>query len=244
MSNSYRLVVAGVFLGVATSLWAAPTTKIGHDPLTCVPARASARVVASIKLPDSLTSARVYFRQEGQASEYFLEMRRGDLDRYWAVLPAADSAEGFVVYRIVARDGSGNSVSTPSARAAISSTCAVSLSAEELRAARNIVLGLTAVDQNQNPAGFGCEGIVAMISPSGEFRSVTPCAAVAGAVPAGKRTSDPAAITSQTAPSSGMQSTTAATCANPDGLTPGPRPPTPTPTRPPLSFSRPNPSPN
>jgi hypothetical protein len=204
-------------------------------------------VVATFNLPDSVTSARVYFRRDGQASDYFLEMRRGDHDRYWAVLPSPEETGNFVLYRIVGRDGSGNTATTAPIKAPVSSTCVVNLTAEESRAARNIVLGLTVASQNQNPTGFGCEGIVGQISPGGELRSVTPCRVVAGGKAAGASSRDDVPVTALTVTSTGLQSTTAASCGNPDGLTPGGRDPggnpTPTPTRPPISQTRPNPSP-
>ena len=249
MRISFPAAVAGLFLGslgLNVPLWAASSANVGHEPLGCVPARGNARVVATFKLPDSVTSARVYFRRDGQTSEYFLEMRRGDLDRYWALLPPPEEAGGFVAYRVVGRDGNGNSASTPLIKAPVSTSCAFSLSEEERRAARNIVLGLTAAGQTQNPTGFGCEGIVGQISPLGELRNVTPCSVMAGGSKSSGASRDVIQPAALTASSPGFQSTTAASCGNPDGLTQGGRGggPTPTPTRPPLSFSRPNPSPN
>lgn len=255
MRISFRAAAAGFFfLGAAYPLWAASAAKVVHEPLGCVPARGNARVVATFKLPDSVISARVYFRRDGQASDYFLEMRRGDVDRYWALLPPPEDAGGAVVYRIVGRDGSGNLATTPSIKVAVSSACPVSLSEEEHRAARNIVLGLTMAGQNQNPIGFGCQGIVGQISPSGELRNVTPCSVVAGGKATGNPSRDPAALSALTVTSAGMKSTTAAACGNPSGLTTGgrdpggektptppppPPPPSPTPTEPPFSQSRP-----
>ena len=258
MLLSLRAAATGLCLWAAYPVFAAPVANIGHEPLRCVPVLGNARVVASPKLPDSVTSARVYFRADGQRAEYFLEMRRGDQDRYWALLPQAVGGATAVVYRVVARDGAGNSLSTPPLRVAVSSACPVSLTDEDVRAARNIVLGLTEQGQDQNPVGFGCEGIVGQISPSGVLRNVTPCGVVAGgkAQPAPVRGGYPTLALSAT--SGGMQSTTAASCLNPDGLTPGgrgdtniippppppPPPPTPTPTPrptipPPPSQSRP-----
>ncbi|HEX7578538.1 MAG TPA: hypothetical protein VF580_00930 [Thermoanaerobaculia bacterium] len=257
----FRVAAAGFFsMGATCPLWAASAGIVGHEPLGCVPARGNARIVATFKLPDSVISARVYFRRDGQASDYFLEMRRGDVDRYWALLPPPEDAGGAVVYRIVGRDGSGNLATTPSIKVAVSSACPVSLSEEEHRAARNIVLGLTVPGQNQNPIGFGCQGIVGQISPSGELRNVTPCSVVAGGKATGNASRDPAASSALTVTSAGMQSTTAAACGNPSGLSiggregggektptppppPPPPPPSPTPTEPPFSQSRPGPSP-
>ena len=249
MLISFRAVTLGACLGTVFPLFAAAGANVGHEPLRCVPARGNAKVVATFKLPDSVTSARVYFRLDGQGSDYFLEMRRGDQDRYWALLPQVEDSAAALVYRVVARDGAGNSATTPAIRAGVSVGCPVGLSEEERRAARNIVLGLTEPGQNQNPVGFGCEGIVGQISPSGELRNVTPCSVVAGgktAVPAGRDATPSMALT---ATSGGMQSTTAAACGNPDGLSTGGKgkiidPPPPPPPPPPPSESRPKPLPN
>lgn len=212
-------------------------------------ASSNARVVATFKLPDSVIFARVYFRREGQASDYFLEMRRGDVDRYWAVLPCVEEAGGAVVYRIVGRDRSGNSATTPSIKAAVSSSCAVNLSEEEHRVAQNIVLGLTVPGQTQNPIGFCCQGIVGRISLSGELRNVTPCGGVgvaggkatgAGGKEGGKETGnageDAKRSSALTNTSADMQSTTAAASGT-GGSSSGPPPPPPPP---PFSQSRPN----
>ncbi len=243
MCISIRAAAAGFFfLGATFPLWAVSAAKVGHEPLMCVPAcrtcmpsSGNARVVATFKLPDSVIFARVYFRREGQASDYFLEMRRGDLDRYWAVLPCVEEAGGAaVVYRVVGRDRSGNSATTPSIKAAISSSCAVNLSEEEHRAAQNIVLGLTVPGQTQNPIGFCCQGIVGRISLSGELRNVTPCDMVAGGKGTGTGAGRSSALTNSSAD---MPSTTAG--GNPSGPPPPPPPPPP-----PFSQSRPNPTPN
>lgn len=249
MLNPLRIATAGLCLGVAFPLWAA-AERVNHEPLRCVPVRGNARVVAEFRLPDSVVSARVYFHRDGQGADYFLEMRRGDQDRYWALLPAAEESASAVAYRVVARDGSGNSATTPVIRAVVDAGCpAFAFSEEERRAARNIVLGLTAPEQTQNPVGFRCEGIVGQISPGGELRNVTPCSVVAGRKAPGTSSRDSSPGVALTATTGGILTTTAASCLNPDGLAPGGRGetniiPPPPPPPPPPSQSRPNAGPN
>jgi hypothetical protein len=57
----------------------------------------------------------------------------------------------------------------------VSASCPVTLSADELAYAKNLVVGQTGTGQMAVPAGFSCAGVVAVIASNGDMRSLPPC---------------------------------------------------------------------
>ena len=174
------LLAALVFGMVPAS---AEVKPISHEPLTCIPVDASARVSAGMTASEAVSSARVYFRPEGVASDYFVEMRRANGDTWVGFLPSAASPETVVAYRIVVKDAEGRAQWTAPVRVQASATCPVRMSDEDRRMSKNLVLGLTTAGQPVVPAGFTAMGIVARISPEGDLQTLPPGAVAAAALP-------------------------------------------------------------
>jgi hypothetical protein len=171
----WRNVVSalGILLLSASAALAQDRPTIEQQPLTCIPTHCGrARVVATVHSTAAPRFVRVYFRAADQPGEYYVEMKKGAGDTYWAVFPAvADSTSG-VSYRVVARDEKGAESSTEAISVPTTSGCAgASLTAEENGYASNVALGLTTADASPVPAGFRCAGIVSQVSATGEVVS-------------------------------------------------------------------------
>lgn len=179
MTHPQKVLFAVLLLG---SVSAGAETLISHEPLTCIPVDASARVAAGTSASVAVSSARVYFRPEGVAFDYFVEMRRGTGDNWVGFLPAASSQETAITYRIEVKDAEGVARRTAPTRVQASASCPVRMSDEDRRMSKNLVLGLTAAGQPVVPAGFSSLGIVARISPEGDLQTLPP-GSVAAASP-------------------------------------------------------------
>jgi hypothetical protein len=155
-------------------------------PLSSVPRNGNARIetVATASSPAStVASCRTYFRASGSGAFYFLEMKRGDAGRYWAVLPIPSEGTKAVEFKVVAKDSAGQESSTAVVSVPVADVSA-SLSAEEAKAASNLIVGLTEAGQTGVPVGFRCDGIVNVIATSGELRPNDECRkAAAGGIP-------------------------------------------------------------
>lgn len=177
----------GMLLSAALVFGAMPAVAdvkgISHEPLGCLPVDSSARVVVALEESAGVSSARVYFRPEVDATDYFVEMRRGSGENWVGFLPAAASAETSMVYRVEVKDGDARVLRTAPTRVRASAACPVRMSDDEKRMAKNLVLGLTSKAQPVVPAGFSPVGIVARITPEGELMTLPP-GMVASASPA------------------------------------------------------------
>ena len=202
---------------------------VDHEPLLCLPMDTSARVSASVGREASVSSARVYFRPEGAASDYFLEMRRSSGSNWVAFFPVVASSETAVLYRIEVRDGEGRMQATPAVRVKASPGCQALMTDDERRMAKNLVLGLTVAGQPVVPVGFSSAGIVARITPSGDLQTVLP-----GAVPAAE--APVASSTSRTGPAATCAGCGTLTIGGTSGIGVGPNV---IPTPPPVSSVRP-----
>lgn len=172
MTHPKKAFLAALILGMMPA--SAEVVPISHEPLTCIPVDASARVAAGTAAAEAVSSARVYFRPEGAASDYFVEMRRGTGDNWVGFLPAAASTETAILYRVEMKDADGLARRTAPVRVKASASCPVRMSDEDRRMSKNLVLGLTAAGQPVVPAGFTAAGIVARISPEGDLQTLSP----------------------------------------------------------------------
>lgn len=175
MGKPAQVALAALVVSIATDAGAA---GLSQQRLTCVPAGGNARVAAALPEGFSPASVRVYFRSGATNDEYFVEMRRSARDGYWAVLPAPSSRTASVAYRVVARDGDGRVLTTDVANVPVVASCPVTLADEEMRSARNLVVGLSSKGQPVVPPGFECRGIVARISADGDLSTYSACAEV------------------------------------------------------------------
>jgi len=182
MSQSPKVLLAALVFGMVPV--SAEMIPISHEPLTCIPVDSSARVAAGTAASEAVSSARVYFRPEGVASDYFVEMRRGTGDNWVGFLPSAASPDTVITYRIEMRDSEGRARRTAPVRVQASASCPVRMSDEDKRMSKNLVLGLTVAGQPVVPAGFTAAGIVARISPEGDLQTLPPGTVTATAAPA------------------------------------------------------------
>lgn len=178
MTSLLSKVLTGVMVcQPLLALGAGAGPVIQHQPLTCVPAEGNTRITAKATSADSVTSMKVYFRSNIASSEYFIEMRRDSDGSFWALLPKTSPATNAVAYRIVAKDSSGLVTATPLVTVSAASSCAAASRPEDARYASNVVLGLTVPSQSGLPVGFGCTGIVGVITPTGDLKSNEDCRA-------------------------------------------------------------------
>lgn len=157
-----------ISVSIAPMAVAAPT--ISHVPASCVPAGGNTKLVAT---GEGLASARVFFKAEGAATEYYVEMLQGP-DGFWAVLPAPNPGVNAVSYRIVGRDANGAEKVVEGGSVPVSAACAsFSLTPDEQRIANNLVIGQTTHTISLH--GFSCEGVANTITLSGEMRPFNEC---------------------------------------------------------------------
>lgn len=192
---SALLAFSMLFFYVPT-LGAAGPVKISQQKLTCIPGDAQAKLYCNVTPLTSIVSVRVYFHSDAYKNDYFVEMRRGPGDRFFAVLPWADTAvtKG-VTYRIVVKSGdTGTESSTEQADVPVSGNCPVSLSEEEKRYASHLVLGLTKSGQpSAPPEGFLCKDIDSVITAKGEMKPAEDCRKLLAALLPGAGTAGAAA---------------------------------------------------
>lgn len=229
MSYIPKALLAALVFGMVPAT--AGLVPISHEPLTCIPVDSSARVAAGTAAAEAVSSARVYFRPEGVAFDYFVEMRRGTGDNWVGFLPSAASPDTVITYRVEMKDSEGLARRTVPVRVQASASCPVGMSDEDRRMSKNLVLGLTAAGQPVIPAGFTAAGVVARISPEGDLQTLSPGAvamAAAPVSPAASRTGpSPACVGCGTLTIGG----TAGVSVGP-GVIPGPTPPPVSPVRP------------
>jgi hypothetical protein len=135
----------------------------------------NARVVATVAPP--LTSPRVFFRANGERTEYYVDMKRGSKANEWvAILPSIETSTKSVTYRVGAMDANKAWVVAPPVTISSKSSCpALTLSADDQRSANNIVLGLTTAGQSEVPPGFSCRGIASIIDYDCKLRPADGC---------------------------------------------------------------------
>lgn len=183
-------------------------------PIACVSAAAPVRVSANV--PADAASAKVYFKAAGQTLEYYSDMRRAADGSMWAFIPAPETTTKSFTYRVVSTDAKGIQTSSALLTANTAASCPPqTLSADELRAAAAMIVGLTAPNQSAVPAGFQCKGIVSYITANNELRANDECRRkVAGAQPGAAQpgAAQPgAAAQSGTAAQTGQAATTVST---------------------------------
>jgi hypothetical protein len=181
-----RKKIASVATLVAVVL--APTLVAAEGPsLTPVACASSASPVKmTSRVPASASSAKIYFKAAGQQLEYYVDTRRAADGSMWAFIPAPEVTTRSFSYRVVYLDARGVQTSSPLMTATTAASCpAPSFSADEQRAAANMVVGLTAAGQSAVPTGFQCRGVVSYISAAGEMHQNDECRRLLALGPAG-----------------------------------------------------------
>lgn len=177
--------VGGVSFAVILALVAGfATIAIAADPTIAVQAPScsarGANVPVSLRVtPTSAwSSVRVYFRSEGAADLYFLEMRSNGDGSYWAALPRPDASVTGVEVIAAVRDADGREFRAEARRVVVASSCTTSLTSDEKRFAANLVVGETAASQANAPLrGFTCDGLLARMRVDGSFANDSFCRA-------------------------------------------------------------------
>lgn len=186
MRTKRAVAVASVFsMLLATATFA--QDGIAVTPISCVAPNMNARVVA--RAAASTRSARTYFTAFPGQPEYYLDMHLASDGSYWAVLPQVEPATKSFSYRVVTIDANGKQTSSPAMTATATSTCALTLSAEEQQFASNLAIGKTNDTQSSIAAGFTCRGQVSVITASGQLKPNDECRrilAAAGAADKGR----------------------------------------------------------
>jgi hypothetical protein len=168
------------------TLGAAETANISHQKLTCIPDEAQAKLLCDVTPSTSIASVRGYFHSDAYKDDYFIEMRRGAGNRFFAIFPWVDTkVTRGVTYRIVVKSGDGRESSTEQVLVPVTNACSVSLSEEEKKYASNLVVGVTKSGQPLAPDGFLCKDIVSVITVNGEMKSAEDCRKVLAAGAAG-----------------------------------------------------------
>jgi hypothetical protein len=170
------------------TLGAAETVKISPKNPTCIPVEAQALLLCDVTPSTPIAWVRVYFNSNAYKDDYFVEMRRDAGNRFFGVLPFVDrTITKGVTVRMVVKSPEGIEFSTERANVPVSSSCPVSLSANQEKNARNLVVGATKSEQPLAPPdGFLCKNIVSVIAFNGEMRPADGCRQLlAAALPAG-----------------------------------------------------------
>jgi hypothetical protein len=171
------LAVSLILLMAAAPVPQVPAPNAASSTLSCVSKTGNARIATNVT--GTPKSIRVYFKGEGGKScgEYFVDMKPGGSPyAYSALLPTPDAATTAISYQVRIDYGDGKIVTQNAATVPVSSACAApSLTASELRTAKNIVLGLTSAGQPESPCAFRCNGITAVLMPNNTLKPNEAC---------------------------------------------------------------------
>ena len=163
---------------VAAVAHAAPPTLAPTFP-TCLSKGGNALVTLSLKPETGWSSVRVYFRRSGSPYFYYLEMRADGKGNYWATLPRPDEGTRSADIQFSVRDAEGVETRSAMTMVNVTSSCDGSLSPEQERFARNLVVGETMTSQaGQAVFGWQCVGVVSRINVNGQLRPDSVCRAV------------------------------------------------------------------
>lgn len=182
-----RRIAAAILLPVLTlpaGALRAATPTISHQKLTCIP-RDNSKIIMDVTSPSMVTAVRVYFRSTKYQTERYVEARKGPGNQFFAILPIPKAETDEVEYRIMAVDVRDDRSETDKMLVEVDSGCDMKLTEAEEIYANNLVIGLTADDQDPVPEGFKCEGIISKITVEGVLKPHDECAAVLAVIPPG-----------------------------------------------------------
>lgn len=167
-------IAALVMVIVAGEASAAPVITVMAP--SCLPPQANGVVTATVQPATGLSSVRAYFRKGGLPDFYYLEMRAATGGAYWVVLPRPEDATKSVEYQIAVRDGDNQETRSDLKKVDVVASCKPVLTADQNRAAQNLVVGEMIADQKgKSVVGFLCPGIVSRIDAKGEMRNDEYC---------------------------------------------------------------------
>jgi hypothetical protein len=142
-------------------------------PKICAAPGVNPRLIAHIP---NVQSARMYFNAEPSGPEYYVDMHRGAGDTWWAILPLVEVSTKAITYRAAVPDGNKGWSRGPAVTVATTTACPpTQMTAAEVEAANNIVIGLTNPGESPVPVGFLCRGIKAVVDANGQLRPADEC---------------------------------------------------------------------
>jgi hypothetical protein len=178
----HKLVSLLTLLAVAAAPSLLAAEAQGLSPIVCASPAEPVKVSATV--PASATSARIYFKAEGQTAEYYSDMRRGPNGSMWGFIPAPEATTTSFTYRVVSSDAKTSQSSSMLIASVLGACPPQALTTTEQMAASAMVLGLTNDSQSAVPPGFQCKGIVSLITANGELRPNDECRRVLAGLPA------------------------------------------------------------
>ncbi len=165
-----------VSLSVADWVCASPPV-VTQNRLACIGHKTNARITAHVE--GNPASVRVYFRQEGDpCGDYYVDMRPSpeDPSLYSAVLPLVTPDATAITYQVKVFGAGAKEIDAEPMTVLVSDNCtAPPLSPEDLRAAKTIALGLTKETQHAAPCHFKCDGVLSVITASGQLKPNDEC---------------------------------------------------------------------
>lgn len=172
-----RRVVAMVSLAsmVFASTAIAATAPPMANRVNCIATGTNPRITATV--PSSLSTPRVFFRANGERTEYYVDMHRSatDPNSWFAILPPLEPSTKTITYRVAGVDDNKNWVVSGPITVNATTSCAATLTSEEQAMASGIVLGLTTAGQSDVPPGFSCRGVVNVIGVDCQMRPAEGC---------------------------------------------------------------------
>jgi hypothetical protein len=157
-------------------VFAAPPA-VTQARLACIPRDANTKITAHVE--GKPTAVRAYFHQTGDScGEYYVDMRPSPQDPtlYTAILPLVAADATSIMYQVHVLNAGGKETLADFMVAPVSGNCvAPPLTPDDLHAANAIALGLTLPGQHSVPCHFKCNGIVSVITASGELKPNEEC---------------------------------------------------------------------
>jgi hypothetical protein len=154
---------------VAGAAYAAPPVVTPRPP-ACIPTAGNSVVATTIAPASGWASVRVYFRKGGEKQYYYLEARVQGDGRYWVALPKPEFDTKTVDYYLAVEDAGGKVTTTAPQTLQVTGGCSASLTTEEGKYAKNLVIGETFPEQREKQVlGFMCDGIISRINARGDL---------------------------------------------------------------------------
>lgn len=171
-------LLGGGILAAGTAGAAAQSIQVVKP--SCLPRKGNG-VVRAVVIADAnakiAQAPRLYFREKGEQSFYWVAMEAEPGGKFWAVLPRPETRNPEVEYYAALADLAGKPLSrseTGSVR--ISDNCASQLTPQEKGFADNLIVGETsASQQGKKVFGFLCPGIKIRVDHQGIRRADEEC---------------------------------------------------------------------
>ena len=180
MSRIFAFVSLGLALLLAVPAPLLAQAVVTPTEVPCLVVDGNTPVMLQVRPERGLSSVRVYFRAVNEPEDfYYLEMRDSGAGNFWAVLPMPerDTREAELFFRVT--DGEGRVTETETETVEVVRDCDVDLNPEQKAFARNLVIGETSVEQEEDVVlGWQCPGIISRVDVQGSLRPDDVCHAL------------------------------------------------------------------